>query len=321
MDFHANHRLGLPQRRALCEAIEDGTTLRAAAVAFSVSPATAHRWWNRFRAASAQERQTLSCLFDRSSRPRRSPRKLSLVEEEPILRARRETNLGPGRLAGIVRRARSTIWKVLHRHGLSRRPKGQRQTYRRYEWSRPGALLHMDVKKLGRFRKPGHRVTGDRASKNFNRGVGHDYLHCVVDDNSRLAYVELHCRESADTNADTLERALRWFAEAGCDPPEAVMTDNAFVYTKSHRFAAIPTLIGARHITPPRYTPRWNGKVERFIQTLQNEWAYAHLWPSSTARARALSSFIRYYNRQRPHSSLGERPPISRVPNVRGQDS
>ena len=123
MDFHANHRLGLPQRRALCEAIEDGTTLRAAAVAFSVSPATAHRWWNRFRAASAQERQTLSCLFDRSSRPRRSPRKLSLVEEEPILRARRETNLGPGRLAGIVRRARSTIWKVLHRHGLSRRPR------------------------------------------------------------------------------------------------------------------------------------------------------------------------------------------------------
>lgn len=318
MDFHANHRLGLPQRLALCEAIEDGMTIRAAASAFSVAPATAHRWWHRFRAASAQERQTLSCLFDRSSRPRRSPRKLSLIEEEPILRARRETNLGPGRLAGIVRRARSTIWKVLYRHGLSRRPKGQRQTYRRYEWSRPGALLHMDVKKLSRFRQPGHRVTSERASR--SRGVGHDYLHCVVDDNSRLAYVELHPSESADTNADTLERALRWFAELGFEPPEAVMTDNAFVYTKSYRFAAILRRIQARHITSPRYTPRWNGKVERFIQTLQNEWAYAHVWPSSTERAKALSSFIRYYNRQRPHSSLGDRPPISRVPNVCGQD-
>jgi len=220
-----------------------------------------------------------------------------------------------------VQRSRSTIWKVLHRHGLSRRPKAQRQSYRRYQWSRPGALLHMDVKKLGRFRQPGHRVTGDRASKNFNRGVGHDYLHCVVDDNSRLAYVELHPRESADTNAETLERALRWFAELGCDPPEAVMTDNAFVYTKSYRFAEILRRIGARHITPPRYTPRWNGKVERFIQTLQNEWAYAHLWPNSAARARALPSFIRYYNRRRPHSSIGDRPPISRVHNLCGQDN
>ena len=154
MDFHANHRLGLPQRLALCEAIEDGMTLRAAAAAFSVAPATAHRWWHRFRAAAAQERATLSCLRDCSSRPRRSPRKLSLVEEEPILRARRETNLGPGRLAGIVRRARSTIWKVLHRHGLSRRPRGQRQTYRRYEWSRPGARCTWTSRGWGAFAGP-----------------------------------------------------------------------------------------------------------------------------------------------------------------------
>lgn len=316
MHLHANAKLGPAGRLALCEAIEDGMTLRAAARTFGVAPATAHRWWHRWRG-----RQSLASLLDRPSVPHRQPRRLAPAEEEPILRARRETNLGPGRLAGIVRRCRSTIWKVLHRHGLSRRPKAPRQTYRRYEWSRPGALLHMDVKKLGRFRAPGHRVTGDRSSKNFNRGVGHDYLHCVVDDNSRLAYVELHPRESAATNADTLERALRWFAEVGCGPPEAVMTDNAFVYTHSRRFSEILGRIGARHITPPPYTPRWNGKVERFIQTLQNEWAYAHLWPNSSARARALPSFVRYYNRRRPHSSLGDRPPISRVLDVCGQDN
>src|SRR6266545_3799249 len=171
MDFHANHKLGLPQRHALCLAIADGMTLKAAAAAFSVAPATAHRWWHRFRVASLEERRSLSCLRDRSSRPRRSPRRLSAAEEQPILRARRETGLGPGRLAEIVRRARSTIWKVLRRHGLSRRPRGERQSYRRYEWSRPGALLHMDVKHLPRFAKPGHRFMG-RAEQHRTRGAG-----------------------------------------------------------------------------------------------------------------------------------------------------
>jgi transposase InsO family protein len=283
-----------------------------------VSPATAHRWWHRWLEA---EEQTREALVDRSSRPHHSPRQLSAAEEEPILRARRETNLGPGRLAGIVRRARSTIWKVLARHGLSRRPRGQRQSTRRYEWSRPGALLHMDVKKLARFSVPGHRVTGDRSSKAVHRGIGYDHLHCVVDDNSRIAYVELHPREDAETNARTLERALRHFHELGLDPPEAVMTDNAMVYRNSGRFKAVLAAAGARHILTPPYTPRWNGKVERFIQTLQSEWAYSHTWQTSSERARTLLSFVRYYNRQRPHSSLGDRPPISRVHNVCGQDS
>jgi transposase len=137
MNLHANAKLGLAGRRQLVAAIESGASLRAAAAAFGVSPTTAHRWWHRALAGES--------LADRSSRPHRQPRRLSAAEEEPILRARRETNLGPARLAGIVRRARSTVWKVLHRHGLSRRPRGERQTYRRYEWSRPGALLHMDV--------------------------------------------------------------------------------------------------------------------------------------------------------------------------------
>src|SRR5712692_656214 len=137
MSFHRNAKLGLAGRYALVCAIEEGMTLKQAAACFSVSPATSHRWWHRWLEGD----RSSATLLDRSSRPHRQPRRLSAAEEEPILRARRETNLGPGRLAGIVRRARSTIWKVLQRHGLSRRPRGQRQTYRRYEWSRPGAPL------------------------------------------------------------------------------------------------------------------------------------------------------------------------------------
>jgi transposase InsO family protein len=317
MNLHANAKLGLAGRRELVLAIESGISLKRAAARFSVSPATAHRWWHRWLDGG----RAMSALLDRSSRPHRQPRRLSLAEEEPILRARRETNLGPGRLAGIVRRARSTIWKVLWRHGLSRRAHGPRPSYRRYEWSRPGALLHMDVKKLARFSVPGHRMTGDRSTKDLHRGIGYDYLHCVVDDHSRLAYVELHPREDAETNARTLERALAFFAELGLDPPDAVMTDNAMVYRRSHRFAAVLAQAGARHIHTPAYTPRWNGKVERFIRTLQDEWAYSRSWPNSSSRARSLLSFTRYYNRQRPHSSIGDRPPISRVHNVHGQDS
>ncbi|MGH2936395.1 MAG: integrase core domain-containing protein [Gaiellaceae bacterium] len=210
---------------------------------------------------------------------------------------------------------------MLHRHGLSRRPRGERQTHRRYEWSRPGAPLHMDVKKLGRFDKPGFRATGHRGEQVRTRSAGHDYLHCIVDDNSRLAYVELHPSKDAATNAAALEHALAFFAELGLDPPEAVMTDNALVYINSSRFKELLGRHRITHIRTPPYTPRWNGKVERFIQTLQNEWAYSRTWPNSTARARALPSYLRYYNRQRPHSSLGDRPPISRIHNVRGQDN
>jgi transposase InsO family protein len=255
-------------------------------------------------------------VLDRSSRPLRSPRQLTAAQEEPIVRARRETGYGPGRLAWIVGRARSTVWKVLWRHRLSRRPRREQAAPRRYEWSRPGALLHVDVKRLVRFERPGHRVTGDRQRR--SRQVGFDYLHCVVDDHSRYALVELHPREDAETAARVLERALAELAALGLDPPEAVMTDNAFVYTRGGRFQAVLAEIGARHIVTPPYTPRWNGKIERFIQILIREWAYVRTWRSSTERARALSSFLRFYNRRRPHGSLRGRPPISRVHNVRG---
>jgi transposase InsO family protein len=305
---------------ALVQTIESGMTLRAAAAALNVAPATAHRWWHRWRAASERERRSGSWLRDRPCTPHRQPRRLSVAEEEPILRARRETNLGPGRLAGICRRSRSTIWKVLHRHGLSRRRGPGRETYRRYEWSRPGALLHVDVARLARFERPGHAVTGDRTRTGAEKRAkwGYVYLHCVIDDHSRYAFVEQHPDQSGETAAAVLGRAVEHLASLGLGGPEAVMSDNAFAYRKSNAFRAQLRALGAHHILTPPYTPRWNGKVERFIQTLKREWAYAHSWPDSVARTRALASFLRYYNRRRPHSSLGDRPPISRVHNVRG---
>jgi transposase InsO family protein len=305
----------------MVQAIESGMTQKAAAAAFCVAPATAHRWWHRWLSASEAERRSGAWLRDRSSRPLRQPRRLSEAEEAPILRARRETNLGPGRLAGICRRSRSTIWKVLHRHGLSQlRQRPGRETYRRYEWSRPGALLHVDVARLARFKRPGHAVTGvrDMTGAEKRAAVGYVYLHCVIDDHSRYAYVECHRDQGGDTAAAVLGRAVEHFAELGIKAPEAVMSDNAFAYRRSNAFREQLEALGARHILTPPYTPRWNGKVERFIQTLKREWAYAHSWPNSAERARAMPSFLRYYNRRRPHSSLGDRPPISRIHNVCG---
>jgi transposase InsO family protein len=243
------------------------------------------------------------------------PWRLDPAEEARILDARARTNLGPARLAGLVGRRRSTIWKVLHRHGVSRRRRSCTpvRPARRYEWAEPGALLHVDVKQLARFSRPGHFAHGDRAEVHKTRGAGWAYAHCVVDDHSRLAYVELHPDQRGPTCAAVLERAARALAELGCGPVQAVMSDNALNYVRSREFAEVLARLGARHITIPPRTPRWNGKVERFIRTLDEEWAHGRIWPSSAARARALLSFLRYYNRRRPHSSLGDRPPISRV--------
>jgi transposase InsO family protein len=321
MRVHANAKLGPAGRIALIRKIEGGCSLRAAAAESAVSVATAHRWWHRYASAALPERASGVWAQDRSSRPRRSPRLLEPAEQQRICDARRRTNLGPGRLAGLLGRARSTIWKVLKRHGLSRRRRGERQTYRRYEWSQPGALLHMDVKRLARFEHPGHWATGGQRSEQIrNRNAGWVYLHVVIDDHSRYLYAEQHDHEDAETNARTLQRALAHFDELGLRAPQAVMTDNAKVYG-SHSFQAVLAAAGAAHIRTPPYTPRWNGKAERVIRTLQDEWAYAHSWPSSQHRTKALGSFIRYYNRRRPHSSLGDRPPISRVHNLLGQDS
>jgi transposase InsO family protein len=316
-------RLGLAGRRELVRLVEEGSSLRAAARRMGVAPATAHRWWHRWQAASAPERASRSCLASRPPTPASCPWALSGEEQQRILEARRRTNLGPARLAGRVGRRRSTIWKVLHRHGVSRCRRSARpdRPARRYEWAEPGALLHIDTKQLARFERPGHFAHGDRSEHHRSRGAGYLYAHCCVDDHTRLAYVELHPDQRGATCAAFLERAAAFIAQAGCGPIQAVMSDNAMAYTNSHAFQAALERIGARHILIPPRTPRWNGKVERFIRTLDEEWAHGRIWGSSHQRTRALSSWMRYYNRRRPHSSLGDRPPISRVQQDRGQYS
>lgn len=316
MPTHANAPLTPEGRRRMVLMIERGASLRRAAAEFSVAVATAHRWWHRFKDADPDERRG-ACFRDRSSRPHRSPRRLSAAEEAPILAARRQTNLGPGRLAHICRRHRSTIYKVLRRHGMGRRVSAPRPIRRRYEWSEPGALLHLDTAKLARFATPGHRTRGRGAHAHDNEGMGYSVAHVAIDDHSRYAYVELHSDERGVTCARFLERALAHFVELGMHP-EAILTDNARNYRTARVFQRVLHRHGIRHILTPPYSPWWNGKCERFIQTLKNEWAYAHEWPSSATRARALSSWLRTYNRHRLHSSLGDRPPISRVPNVCG---
>lgn len=181
-------------------------------------------------------------------------------------------------------------------------------------------MLHIDAFEVPKFAVPGHWATGQRAEIHKTRRAGETVVIGVIDDHTRLAYCELHSAENAITVSATLRRAAAWFCEQGCDPVKAVMSDNAKCYSTSLAFRDVLAELGARQILTPPYTPRWNGKIERFFGTLDAEWAHGRLWPNSTRRDRALSSFLRFYNRRRPHSAAGGRPPISRVHQDRGQD-
>ena len=323
MYLHANAKLGLAGRLALVKAIEEGRlSLRAAAASFGVSPATAHRWWHRWLDASEEGRVTLSCLFDRSSRPRRSPRLLAPALQERICDCRRKTGWGPRLVAGATGFAHSTVWKVLKRAGLSRRAAAEKEPANSYEWPCPGDLLHMDTSRYARFLRPGHRVTGDRSqrSRHWMRTetrVGYDFAHAIVDDHSRLAYVELHDDERAETVTAFVERALAFFGKHGIIA-KRLMTDNGFSYVKNRSLRELLARRGIRHLTTKPYRPRTNGKVERFHQTMAREWAYGLAYRSHRQRNQALPHWLNHYNHGRPHSSLGDRPPISRVHNVRG---
>lgn len=239
--------------------------------------------------------------------------------EQRILDARAKTNYGPMRLAALTTRHRLTGWKVLARHGVSRRRRCERQTTRRYEWSQPGALVHIDAFSLSKFDQPGHWATGDRSRR--SRQVAKTVIIAIVDDHTRLAYCELHASENADNVSACLRRGAAWLREQGYGALEAVMSDNAKCYATSQTFANALSDLHARHILTPPYTPRWNDKIERFWHTLDQQWARAGVWPNSTTRDRALSSFLRFYNPRRPHSAASGRPPISRAHHVREQDS
>jgi transposase InsO family protein len=320
MRVHANAKLGPAGRRQLVLFIQEGMSLRAAAAASGVSPCTAHRWWHRWQAASAQTRADGSWSRDRSSRPHRQPRLTPSALAARICAVRRATGWGPRLVAGATGQPHSTVWKVLWREGLSRRAQAERGAPNRYEWPCPGDLLHMDVCSYARFRRPGHRTTGDRSQRErqWHRPetrVGYDYAHAIVDDHSRLAYVELCADERAATVTAFLERALAFFAGHGITA-RRLMTDNAFTYVKNRSLRELLAERGIRHLTTQPYRPRTNGKVERFHQTMGREWAHGRSYPSSAHRASLLGDWLEHYNHRRPHSAIGNRPPISRVHNL-----
>ena len=319
MRVHANAKLGPAGRLVLVQKVLEGESLRTAARASAVSVATAHRWVHRWREASGQERASGAWLRDRSSCPHRQPRRLDGDLEARICAVREATGWGPRLIAGATGQSHSTVWKVLHRHGISRRPPTPRGAPNRYEWPCPGDMLHMDVCTYARFRRPGHRVTGDRSrDRHWMRPetrVGSDYAHAIVDDHSRLAYVELHDDECAATVTAFVERALTFFAGHGITA-RRLMTDNAFTYTKNRSLRELLAAHQIRHLTTQPYRPRTNGKVERFHQTMGREWGHGRIYPSSTHRASLLKDWLHHYNHRRPHSAIDNRAPITRVHNL-----
>lgn len=281
----------------------DGWTAAATAAAFGVSVRTVHKWRARYRG------EGLAGLADRSAAPQQIPHRTAPRREARIvaLRAERLTGLVIAHRLGV---ARATVGAVLRRHGLGRLPAlSPAEPVRRYEREHPGELLHLDIKSLGRIGRVGHRIHGDRRRR--VRGIGWEHVHVCVDDASRVAYVEVLPTLGHPDAVGFLNRAVAWFAQHGV-PAERVLTDNGSAYV-SQAFAAACTRLGLRHQRTRPYRPRTNGKAERFIQTLLREWAYRRAYATSARRRRALASWLRYYNRKRPHTSLNYRAPITRL--------
>jgi transposase InsO family protein len=243
---------------------------------------------------------------------------LSVAEQDRICEVRERTGWGPRLIAGEVGHPHSTVHRTLQRRGCSRRPRASRETVVRYEWPCPGQLLHMDTKRLQRFEQPGHAVTGDRTKR--SDGAGHEFAHSIVDDHSRLAYTEVLDDERAPTVTAFTQRALDWFLKHGI-VAERLMTDNAWCYVKNR---GLRDLLHARAITHKRtrpYTPKTNGKVERYQQTLAREWEKGLTYNTSSDRRTALAHWLEHYNTHRRHSGIANMPPLTRVHNLLGQNS
>lgn len=315
---HRRARLTVFGRQLLVDRVEiDDWTLAKAAEAAGVSRQTATKWVRRYRELGEPG------LEDRSSRPRRSPRALRADQVAAILAARHELGVGPHRLAPVVGSPRSTIGDVLRRHGLSRLADRDRPTGIpiRYVRERPGELLHMDVKKLGRIPDGGgHRFRGRRGgTPRAHRG--YDYVHQVVDDMSRVAFAVIASDERGTTCAAFLREAAAFFARLGVRI-ERVMTDNARNYVDSRAFQAALAEIGARHKRTPPFSPQVNGKSERFNRTMLDEWAYARAYTSNNERLLAFGPWLDHYNHHRPHTALGGLTPMEvLVNNVSGNHS
>jgi transposase InsO family protein len=314
---HRNARLTVHGRRLLVERVGAGRPVAHVAAEMGVSRATAHKWVRRWRTEGEPG------LHDRSSQPRTTPHRTPAMVEARVCRLRQARKLGPARIGPVLGLPASTVHRILVRHGLNRlahldRPTGE--VIRRYERDRPGELVHVDVKKLGRIPDGGgHKVLGRQAGRARRSSMGFDYVHSAVDDHSRLAYSEIHTDEKADTCAGFLRRAAAFFATYGIAHIERVLTDNAWPYRKSFAWRQALADLGAAGKLTRAYRPQTNGKVERFNRTLLDEWAYLRPYAGNQERTDALADFLHTYNHHRCHTALGGHPPISRVNNAAGQ--
>ena len=304
MKLHANAKLTPAGRLVLCRRVlEEGRSLAQAAEAAAVSERTARRWVSRYRAEGP------AGLVDRSSRPHRCPRRTAPERERAVLALRR-TWMTADEIAVCLEVPARTVSRICARAGLGRLRRLEPQPVtRRFETPRPGQLVHIDIKKLGRIERAGHRVHGDRRTR--VRGAGWEHVHVAVDGATRLAYCEVLNDERKHTCCAFLRRAVAWFAAHGVTV-ERVLTDNGAGYRSlTHRDLCAE--LGIRHTRTRPYTPRTNGKCERFIKTLTERWAYGALYRSSIERAAALTSWLRFYNHHRPHSALARQTPAARL--------
>jgi len=312
MNVHKNARLTPAGRALMAQRIEQGWSTKAAAEAAGVSTVTAYKWRRRHRLGGERRHH------DRSSAPGRCPRRTPEPRVAEIEQLRRQRMSGP-KIAQALGMACSTVGAVLRRLGLGKLANlDPKPPVIRYERSLPGEMIHLDIKKLGRFDIEGHRVTGDRR-KGSSRGAGWDFLHVCIDDASRLAYTEILPSERKEDTTAFLLRALAWLGRHGV-AVERVMTDNGSAY-RSGLFRTAISDAGARHIRTRPYTPRTNGKAERFIQTSLREWAYARPYRSSDERTLAVRPWTDSYNLTRPHSGIKGLTPWQRVNNLLGNDN
>jgi transposase InsO family protein len=305
MNIHKNARTTPRGREWIVGRSASGQTPKSIAGAVGVCPRTVRKWVKRHQA------EGVAGLCDRSSRPHRLHRLTPQATVERIEALRRERMTGKA-IAAEVGVSRATVSRVLKRLGLNKFSALEpAEPVRRYEREHPGELIHIDIKKLGKFNRIGHRVTGDRSGPNKSRGAGWEFVHVCIDDASRIAFSKLMKSERKECAVAFLKAAVAYYASLGVKV-ERVMTDNGSCY-RSRAFGRACKRLGLRHIRTKPYTPKTNGKAERFIQTSLREWAYARAYDTSGQRAAELPRWMHRYNWHRPHGSIGSRPPISRL--------
>jgi transposase InsO family protein len=305
MDIHKNARLTPHGRAWIVHQVASGQTPKAIAAAAGVCPRTVRKWIERYRTEGA------AGLADRSSRPHRlyRPTPAAVTERIEALRRQRRTGAQIAKETGV---SPATVSRVLRRLGLNRiRDLEPAEPVRRYERAAPGELIHIDIKKLGRFDKVGHRITGERTGRSNSRGIGWEFVHVCIDDASRIAFSQVMADEKKQSATAFLKAALAYYQGLGVTVAR-VMTDNGSCY-KSFDFRDACRDHGLKHIRTKPYTPKTNGKAERFIQTALREWAYAQAYPTSNHRAAELPIWLHRYNWHRPHGGIKYQTPISRL--------